>query len=155
LFTLQRVEGRIFRPVALTLTFTLVCGAALALTLVPTLASFILRGRTEGGESTLVHFLVARYRPVLAWALGHRRTVIAAAAVVLVGTFSMVPLLGSEFLPKLDEGALWVRVTMPGSIGPTEASTVVRRVRAILRGFPEVMTVVSQLGRPDDGLDSN
>src|SRR5713226_6272016 len=103
LFTLQRVEGRIFRPVALTLTFTLVCGTLLALTLIPTLASFILSRRTGGGESTLVHFLVARYRPLLAWALGHRRTVIAASAVVLVGTFSMVPLLGSEFLPKLDE----------------------------------------------------
>ncbi len=99
--------------------------------------------------------LVSRYRPVLTWALGHRRTVIAASAVVLVGTFSMVPLLGSEFLPKLDEGALWVRVILPGSIGPREATSVVRRVRAILRSFPEVTTVVSQLGRPDDGLDSN
>jgi len=155
LFTLQRVEGRIFRPVALTLTFTLVCGTLLALTLIPTLASFILRRRTGGGESTLVHLLVARYRPLLAWALGHRRTVIVGAVVVLVGTFSLVPLLGSEFLPKLDEGALWVRVTLPASIGPTEAASVVRRVRGILRSFPEVTTVVSQLGRPDDGLDVN
>jgi heavy metal efflux system protein len=155
LFTLQRVEGRIFRPVALTLTFTLVCGTALALTMIPTLASFILRGRSGGGESALVHFLVTRYRPVLAWALGHRRTVITAAALILVGSFSVVPFLGSEFLPKLDEGALWVRVTLPSSIGPTEAASVVRRVRSILRSFPEVTTVVSQLGRPDDGLDVN
>jgi len=155
LFTLQRVEGRIFRPVALTLTFTLVCGTALALTLIPTLASFILRGRKTGGESVLVHILLGRYRPVLAWALAHRRPVIAAALLALIGTFSLVPLLGSEFLPKLDEGALWVRVTLPGSIGPTEAAAVVARVRTILRSFPEVTTVVSQLGRPDDGFDVN
>jgi cobalt-zinc-cadmium resistance protein CzcA len=155
LFTLQRVEGRIFRPVALTLTFTLVCGTALAVTMIPTLASFILRGRTGGGESGLVHLLVGWYRPVLAWALAHRRTVIAASVAVLVATFSLVPFLGSEFLPKLDEGALWVRVTLPGSIGPTEAASVVRRVREILRSFPEVTTVVSQLGRPDDGFDVN
>jgi cobalt-zinc-cadmium resistance protein CzcA len=72
-----------------------------------------------------------------------------------VVSFAVVPLLGSEFLPKLDEGALWVRMTLPGSIGPTEAAAVVRRARSILRSFPEVVTVVSQLGRPDDGLDVN
>jgi cobalt-zinc-cadmium resistance protein CzcA len=155
LFTMQRVEGRIFRPVALTLTFTLICGTVLALTLIPTLASLVLRGKTGGGESALVHKLVAWYRPVLVWALGHRRVVIATALVVLVATFCLVPFMGSEFLPKLDEGALWVRVTLPGSIGPTESGAVVRRVRSILRGFPEVKTVVSQLGRPDDGFDVN
>lgn len=155
LFTLQRVEGRIFRPVALTLTFTLICGTALALTLVPTLASFILPGRTGGGESRLVHALLRLYRPGLVWALSRRKAVLAAALTVLVLTAGLTPFLGSEFLPKLDEGALWVRVTLPGSIGPTEASAIVRRVRSILRSFPEVTTVVSQLGRPDDGLDSN
>ncbi|HVO09751.1 MAG TPA: CusA/CzcA family heavy metal efflux RND transporter [Vicinamibacteria bacterium] len=155
LFTLQSVEGRIFRPVALTLTFTLVCGTLLALTLVPVLASFILRGRTTGGESALVHRLLAWYRPLLDLALAHRRMVVAAALVLLGATLAAVPFLGSEFLPKLDEGALWVRVTMPGSIGPTEAASVTRRVRAVLREFPEVTTVVSQLGRPDDGLDVN
>jgi cobalt-zinc-cadmium resistance protein CzcA len=155
LFTLQRVEGRIFRPVALTLTFTLVVGAALALTLVPVLASFILRGRAGGGESALVHRLAGWYRPLLERALRQRRAVVGVALGLLLLTAASVPLLGSEFLPKLDEGALWVRVTLPGSIGPTEAASVVRRVRGVLREFPEVTTVVSQLGRPDDGLDVN
>jgi cobalt-zinc-cadmium resistance protein CzcA len=155
LFTLQRVEGRIFRPVALTLTFTLVCGTALALTLVPTLASFILERPHKGGESGTVRALLRVYRPLLAWALGHRRAVVTGALLTFLATLGVLPFLGSEFLPKLDEGALWVRVNMPGSIGPTEAATVVRRVRRILRGFPEVTTVVSQLGRPDDGLDVN
>jgi heavy metal efflux system protein len=155
LFTLQRVEGRIFRPVALTLTFTLIAGTFLALTLIPTLASFILQEGQGGGESALVHLLLARYRLVLAWALGRRRAVIAGSVALLASTLPVVPFLGSEFLPKLDEGALWVRVILPGSIGPTEASGVARRVRTILRSFPEVTTVLSQLGRPDDGLDVN
>jgi heavy metal efflux system protein len=155
LFTLQRVEGRIFRPVALTLSFTLICGTFLALTLIPTLASFVLRTGARGGESALVRVLTARYRPLLAWALAHRRVVTLFAAGALVATGALLPFLGSEFLPKLDEGALWVRVTMPGSIGPTEAASITRRVRDILRSVPEVTTVVSQLGRPDDGFDVN
>ncbi|HXK09934.1 MAG TPA: CusA/CzcA family heavy metal efflux RND transporter [Vicinamibacteria bacterium] len=155
LFTLQRVEGRIFRPVALTLTFTLLAGTLLALTVVPVLASFILRGLKGGGESALVHRLLGWYRPLLEGALARRKAVVGGALVLLLLTAAAVPFLGSEFLPKLDEGALWVRVTLPGSIGPSEATAVVRRVRSILRGFPEVTTVVSQLGRPDDGLDVN
>jgi cobalt-zinc-cadmium resistance protein CzcA len=155
LFTLQRVEGRIFRPVALTLSFTLLCGTALALTLIPTLASFIFRGGARGGESALVHALLGFYRPVLSWALGHRRSVITVSLAVLIVSGAVVPLMGSEFLPKLDEGALWVRLILPGSIGPTEAAAAVRRARAILHSFPETVTVVSQLGRPDDGLDVN
>jgi cobalt-zinc-cadmium resistance protein CzcA len=155
LFTLERVEGRIFRPVALTLTFTLICGAALALVLIPTLASFVLTDRPRGGESVLVRWLLVRYRPLLAFALERRRMVVGGSAAILLCTLGIVPLLGSEFLPKLDEGALWVRVILPGSIGPSEATGIVRRVRAILAGFPEVTTVLSQLGRPDDGLDVN
>jgi cobalt-zinc-cadmium resistance protein CzcA len=155
LFTLQRVEGRIFRPVALTLTFTLLVGTALALTLVPVLASFILRRHQGGGESALVHVLVGWYRPLLEWALARRKGVVGGALALIVLTGGALPFLGSEFLPKLDEGALWVRVSLPDSIGPTEAANVVRRVRTVLRSFPEVTTVVSQLGRPDDGLDVN
>jgi len=155
LFTLQRVEGRIFKPVALTLTFTLIGGTILAVTMIPTMASLVLRNHTGSGESALAGRLLRLYRPALAWALDHRRGVVGAALALLVGTAGLVPFLGSEFLPKLDEGALWVRVIMPGSIGPTEARSVVRRVRSILKAFPEVTTVVSQLGRPDDGFDSN
>ena len=155
LFTMQRVEGRIFRPVALTLTFTLLCGAALAVTMIPTLASFVLSPTRIAGESALVHKLLGLYRPLLERALARPRAVVLASATLLVATVCVVPFMGSEFLPKLDEGALWVRVTLPGSIGPTEAASITRRVREALRRFPEVTTVVSQLGRPDDGLDVN
>lgn len=155
LFTLQRVEGRIFRPVALTLTFTLIVGTILALTLVPVLASFVFARKRGGGESALVHRLTAWYRPLLERALARRRVVVATSLALLVLTGVALPYLGSEFLPKLDEGALWVRVILPGSIGPSGARSVVARVRGVLREFPEVTTVVSQLGRPDDGLDVN
>jgi len=155
LFTLQRVEGRIFRPVALTLTFTLIVGTLLAITLVPVLASFVLARRKAAGEPAFVHRLTGAYRPLLGRALANRKAVVGTAAGLLGLTACALPYLGSEFLPKLDEGALWVRVTMPGSVGPTEARSVVGRVRGVLREFPEVTTVVSQLGRPDDGLDVN
>ncbi len=161
LYTLQRVEGKIFRPMALTLTFALVWGTVFALTVVPVLASFAVRRRTGAPgsvpeeESAVVHALGRFYRPALAGVLAHRKTVLAASAVLLGAGVATAMLLGSEFLPKLDEGALWVRATFPGSISPTEAARVTRQIRTTLASFPEVKTVVSQLGRPDDGTDVN
>jgi cobalt-zinc-cadmium resistance protein CzcA len=158
LYTLQRVEGKIFRPMALTLTFALVWGTLLALTAVPVLASFALRRRAAPaphGESRLVAFLERIYRPALDRALAHRRTCLALAGVALAIGAAVAAAIGSEFLPKLDEGALWVRMTMPGPISPSEAARTVRKAREVLASFPEVRTVVSQLGRPDDGTDVN
>jgi cobalt-zinc-cadmium resistance protein CzcA len=170
LYTLQRVEGKIFRPMALTLTFALVWGTVFALTIVPVLTSFAARKR-EGGtgwkpevagarrkleaESRLVSGLRRRYLPALAAVLARRRlTLLLAGAGIVIGA-AVALFLGSEFLPKLDEGALWVRASMPGAISPTEAARETRKIRQILGSFPEVRTVVSQLGRPDDGTDVN
>ena len=160
LFTLQRVEGRIFRPMAFTLTFALVCGTVLAIAVVPVLASF--RGSKEHSpkasvphESMLVGFLNRLYHPALDAVLGHRKQSLVVAALSLVVAGLVAAKTGSEFLPKLDEGALWVRVTMPGSISPTESAKLTAHVRRTLASFPEVKTVVSQLGRPDDGTDIN
>ena len=161
LYTLQRVEGKIFRPMALTLTFALLWGTILALTIVPVLASFALKHREAehahepGGESATVRFLTRLYRPALAWVLGRRTITVAASAALLAAGVGTALLLGSEFLPKLDEGALWVRATFPGSISPSEADRLTRQIRATLASFPEVTTIVSQLGRPDDGTDVN
>lgn len=162
LYTLQRVEGKIFRPMAFTLTFALLWGTILALTIVPVLASFAVKRRAVGfgpggeeAESSLVRALTGLYRPVLAFALGRRKAVLTAAVALLAAGVAAALLLGSEFLPKLDEGALWVRATFPGSISPTEANRLTREIRATLARFPEVKTVVSQLGRPDDGTDIN
>jgi cobalt-zinc-cadmium resistance protein CzcA len=155
LFTLQRVEGRIFRPMALTLTFTLLVGTLLALTAVPTLASFAVKNRIAEHESWLVGQLLGWYRPLLVRALRARYWVLGGAALCLLAAGVTLHFIGSEFLPKLDEGALWVRVFMPQSISPTEAAEIVRKVRGVFCTFPEVKTVVSQLGRPDDGTDVN
>jgi cobalt-zinc-cadmium resistance protein CzcA len=157
LFTLQRVEGKIFRPMALTLTFALVAGTLLALFVVPTLLSFAvdLKRQLQAKPSRLVGRLQAIYRPSLDFALRRRALALALAMASLGVTWLVAANLGSEFLPKLDEGALWVRITMPGSISPTEADRVTTQARAILASFPEIKTVVSQLGRPDDGTDVN
>jgi cobalt-zinc-cadmium resistance protein CzcA len=155
LYTLQRVEGKIFRPMALTLTFALIVGTILALTVVPVMASFAVKNKIAEHESVAVRVLMAIYRPTLAWAQKARYFVLGIAAASLVLMVVVLHYTGSEFLPKLDEGALWVRGFMPETISPTEAARLVRESRKIEASFPEVVSVVSQLGRPDDGTDVN
>jgi heavy metal efflux system protein len=155
LFTLQRVEGKIFRPMALTLTFALIVGTILALTMVPVLASFAFRKKFATHESWVVERLMKVYRPALARALRARPLLLGIALAVLATAFFALTRMGSEFLPKLDEGSLWVRAFMPETISPSESARVTRRIRSILVSFPEVRSVVSQLGRPDDGTDIN
>lgn len=155
LFTMQRVEGRIFHPMALTLAFAIAAGTLLAVTAVPVLASFSVRARASTSESTLVRWLERVYQPLLEGALRQRTMVIVVAASALVGGGVVLHFLGSEFLPKLDEGALWIHAILPESIAPQEAAGLARQVRQGLADFPEVTTVVSQLGRPDDGTDVN
>ncbi len=155
LYTMQRVEGKIFQPMALTLTFALLAGTILALTVVPALASFAVQHKIAAHESWIVRKLVALYRPLLAAALARRRLVLGISVLSLVAAGTAAYLVGSEFLPKLDEGSLWVRAFMPQTISPTEAARLVKRIRGMLIAFPESRTVVSQLGRPDDGTDVN
>src|ERR1051326_6669175 len=155
LYAMQRVEGKIFRPMALTLTFALIVGTILALTVVPTLASFAVKNRIAEHESWVVRTLIRLYRPMLEWALTARSVVVGIGLLGLGLAVVIAFFIGSEFLPKLDEGSLWVRAFMPQTISPTDAAKLVGKMRAILVSFPEVKTVVSQLGRPDDGTDVN
>jgi cobalt-zinc-cadmium resistance protein CzcA len=155
LYTLQRVEGKIFRPMALTLTFALIAGTALALTLVPVLASFAFRGKFAKDESWIVHQLARFYRPLLERALRARALFLGGAVLVLVGAGIVLARIGTEFLPKLDEGSLWVRAFLPQTSAPSGSDRLVRDIRRLLASFPEVKTVVTQLGRPDDGTDIN
>ena len=155
LYTMQRVEGKIFRPMALTLTFALIVGTLLALTVVPTLMSFAVKGKLAEHESWVVRILLRVYRPLLDFALRLRGLVVGVGVAGLVGAGVCMMFIGSEFLPKLDEGSLWVRVRLPQSISPAEAAKLTRQVRGIIASFPEVKTIVSQLGRPDDGTDVN
>ena len=156
LFLLERVEGRIFRPMALTLSFALLAGTLFALTLVPVLLSFIASRQRPSQRPVRVMTLLLRvYPPVLDRALRAPWIVLCAAGLALIAAGAVLTTLGTEFLPKLDEGALWIHAILPESISPSEADRSVRELRRRLAAFPEVKAVVSQLGRPDDGTDVN
>jgi len=153
IFTLQRHEGRIFAPMAYSVVSALVGALVLSLTLVPLLCAVMLKKNLPEKENFLVHAAKGAYEPALRWALGHRKTVLGTAFAALAGSLALVPSLGSEFLPELNEGAVWVNVTLPTSVSPTEAQEMTRRIRAAIRKFPEVARVNSKAGRPEDGTD--
>lgn len=154
IFTFQRVEGKIFTPVALTLTFALLGAVLLTFTLVPTLLSYALDRRTlkEKRKPWLV-WLEARYRRCLAFSMRRTWLTIGLSAIPVVMALVLAPKLGSEFLPKLDEGNIWLTVTLPTSAALETTKDIERRVRRELNGYPEVKSVITQVGRPDDGSD--
>ena len=153
IFTLQRQEGRIFAPMAYTIVSALIGSLLFSVTLVPLLAFFLLRRGVPHGENLLVRFTKALYRPALVQAVKHPVLVLIAAAGVLAGTVALAPQLGSEFLPELNEGSVWVNLSLPAGISVTQAVKECARVRHILRRFAEVRSVVSKAGRPEDGTD--
>src|SRR5216684_135442 len=155
LFTMQGVEGQIFNPMARTYGFAL-AGALLAtFTITPVLASMLLPAHVEEVETLVVRSLRAVYSPALNWALTHRKTCVGAGVGFLVLTGLLIPRLGTEFLPALEEGNLWIRASMPPTISLEAAMPSVTRMREILLSHPEVITVVSQHGRPDNGSDAS
>ena len=153
IFTLQRHEGRIFAPMAYTVTSALIGSLLFSLTLVPLLCYFLLRKNLPEKENQLVLFCKRAYQPVLTWALGHRTVVLAAALGALLISLAAVPRLGTEFLPELNEGSIWINVTLPPGISVSETSSQCARIRKLLREVPEVNTVISKAGRPEDGTD--
>lgn len=154
IFTFQRMEGRIFTPVALTLSFALLGGLILTLTLVPTLLSYALNQQDMAErESPWLHRLQLRYRTLLLRLQAHRRSVIGASLLCLATALGLAPLLGSEFLPKLDEGNIWLTISLPQSSALTTTKDVEHKVRAVLMDYVEVKAVMSHVGRPDDGTD--
>jgi cobalt-zinc-cadmium resistance protein CzcA len=154
LFTMQGVEGQIFSPMARTYAYALAGALMSTFTVTPVLATLLLPERVRHAETILVRALRRLYEPVLRWALDHRVTVVTAGVLFLIAVLALVPRLGSEFLPILEEGNLWIRATMPPTISLEAGMPVVSRIRRILRACPEVITVVSQHGRPDDGSDA-
>jgi cobalt-zinc-cadmium resistance protein CzcA len=153
IFTLQRHEGRIFSPMAWSVTSALVTSLVLALSLVPLLCMLLLKKNLPHEDNALVRACKRIYTPSLEWALHRPKAVLGIAVAALVGAGVVGSLLGSEFLPELDEGTVWVNTTLPPSVSPTEAQQMARRVRDQLRKVPEVSTVVTKVGRPDDGTD--
>jgi len=153
IFALQRHEGRIFAPMAYTVTSALVGSLLFSLTLVPLLCFYFLRRGLPEHDNFLVRVCKRLYRPVLVGALRHPWTVLVAALLALAVSLGLVPRLGSEFLPELNEGTLWINLMLPPSLSVSEASRLCARVRSILRQFPEVRSVISKAGRPEDGTD--
>jgi heavy metal efflux system protein len=154
IFTFQRVEGKIFTPVALTLSFALLGGLILALTWVPAMLTVAVKGgHMKERESRWMPRLQDGYRRLLARAEASYRLVIGASLAALAIAIAAAPLLGSEFLPKLDEGNIWLTITLPQSTALETTKDIEREVRKILLGYPEVKSVITQVGRPDDGTD--
>jgi len=156
IFTLQRVEGRLFQPMAWTVAFALLGALLFSILIAPVLASFAFAKGAKEWHNPVMHFLTERYRYAVRWAIRHRAITVGVCLVgVLLGNYLVFSgAIGSEFLPHLDEGALWVRGTLAPSTGPDEGIRVANQARIVLCSFPEVPQCTSQVGRPDDGTDT-
>jgi cobalt-zinc-cadmium resistance protein CzcA len=153
IFTLQRHEGRIFAPMAWTITSALVGSLLLSLTLVPLLCYLLLRSRLPHEENRVVRVCKRIYEPILRAAMRAPGRVVATAVVALAASVAVAPRLGSEFLPELNEGTIWINFNLPPGISVPETMAQVAKARAALSKIPEVTTVVSKAGRPEDGTD--
>ena len=153
IFTLQRHEGRIFSPMAWTVTSALVGSLLFSLTLVPLLCFYLLRGKIPHGDNWILRVVKRAYEPSLAWALAHRNFVIATALAGLGVSLVFAARLGTEFLPELNEGTIWVNATLPPGVSVEEARLRCRQMRTLIHSVPEVSTVISKAGRPEDGTD--
>ena len=156
IFTLQAVEGRLFKPMAWTVAFALVGSLIFSMLVSPVLASFSFSKGAKEWRNPFVRWITNRYQQAVHWSIRNRYIVVgtAAAALAISAFLAFSGVIGSEFLPHLDEGAIWVRGTLAPSTGPTQGVDVMHRARVVLASFPEVTQVASQVGRPDDGTDT-
>jgi cobalt-zinc-cadmium resistance protein CzcA len=156
IFTLQRVEGKLFRPMAWTVAFALLGALLFSMLVAPALASFLFRKNAKQWRNPVMEFITACYRSAVTRAVHWRWLTVAVALISFAGAIYLAVsgVIGSEFLPHLDEGAIWVRGTLAPSTGPTEGAKIIDRARQVLCSFPEVPQSVTQLGRPDDGTDT-
>jgi cobalt-zinc-cadmium resistance protein CzcA len=156
IFTLQRVEGRLFRPMAWTVAFALLGAVIFSMTIAPVLASFLFRKEVREWHNPVLAWLTEQYQRALRRSIHHRWVMVGVAFTALgVAAYLVLgDVIGSEFLPHLDEGSLWVRGTLAPSTGPSESIRLANQVRVLLASFPEVSETTSQVGRPDDGTDT-
>ncbi len=155
LFTMQGVEGQIFGPMAKTYGYALVGALIATFTITPVLASVVLPEHVNEVETFVVRGLRAIYTPLLRWSLGHRWIMVAIGLAFVASTSLLATRLGSEFLPALEEGNYWIRASMPPTMDLNSGTDATRKIREILLRHPEVITVVSQHGRPDNGSDAS
>jgi heavy metal efflux system protein len=155
IFTLQAVEGRLFRPMAWTVAFALLGALTFSMIIAPVLASFLFRKGAKEWTNPVMTFLIVRYRKAVTWAIKQRVITVGVGVVGLAIAIYLAfgGVIGSEFLPHLDEGALWVRGTLAQSAGPSDGIQVTNQARILLCSFPEVTECTSQTGRSDDGTD--
>lgn len=153
LFTMTGVPGKIFAPMSVTYGFALLGALLMAVTLAPVLCSLLLKSPIRATDTAVVHAIRLAYLGVIGWVLDHRAAVVGFATGLMMLTLLALRLLGGEFMPALEEGNLWVRATMPVDISFDQADHLTNDIRRMFRESPEVETVVSQLGRPDDGTD--
>jgi cobalt-zinc-cadmium resistance protein CzcA len=156
IFTLQRVEGRLFHPMAWTVAFALLGALLFSIVIAPVLASFAFAKGAKEWRNPAMEFSIKHYRTAVRWAIRHRAVTVGVCLLLaILGNYlAFSGVIGSEFLPHLDEGALWVRGTLAPSTGPDEGIRVANQARAVLCSFPEVPQCTSQVGRPDDGTDT-
>jgi len=153
IYVLSGPSGTLFKPMADTMIFALVGSLIVTLTLLPVLCAWFMRNGVRERRNAAFEAIQSAYTKGLDFCLAHPWGTTCASAILLAGSLLLIPRIGAEFMPKLDEGALWVRATMPYTISFDESAKIAPEVRAILRSFPEVTTVASELGRPDDGTD--
>jgi cobalt-zinc-cadmium resistance protein CzcA len=154
LFTLSGIEGHIFGPMAKTYGYAIAGGLIATFTVAPALSGLLLTGKIDEVETRLIRFLRGIYRPAIEFALTNRIVTLGGAGLIFLLAVLAMRTLGLEFLPKLEEGNFWIRATMPASISLEEGNGYVNAMRRLIGSFPEVVTVVSQHGRPDDGTDA-
>ncbi len=153
LFTLEGVEGKMFQPLALTFIYAISGALVCSLTVIPLFCYFFLKGKIVDRESPVLSFARKVYVPALRKALDHPKAVIGTAIAILVGALMLVPLLGSEFIPTLDEGSILLRTKLAPSVAHTDSSLIASEVEAMIKQFPEVSVVVSRIGRSGMGSD--
>jgi cobalt-zinc-cadmium resistance protein CzcA len=154
LFTLSGIEGHIFGPMAKTYGYAIAGGLLATFTVAPALSALLLQGPMRETETLLIRLLRRIYDPLIEFALANRLLTLGGGTLVIVLALLSVRTLGLEFLPKLEEGNFWIRATLPASISIEEGNGYVNRMRRVIGSYPEVQTVVSQHGRPDDGTDA-
>ncbi len=154
LFTLSGVEGHIFGPMASTYAYAIIGGLIATFTIAPALSSLLLPAHVEETETIVVRGMRRLYEPLIRFSLANRILMLAGTAMLVIAAGLAVHSLGLEFLPKLEEGNMWVRASMPASISLEEGNAYVNRMRTLIKEYPEVETVISQNGRPDDGTDA-
>jgi cobalt-zinc-cadmium resistance protein CzcA len=153
IYVLTGPSGQLFQPMADTMSFALLGALLCALTVLPVLCAYFLRGHIKEPDAKVYEWVRRQYRRSLGWCLRHRLVTVCLVLAVFGSSLLLIPGIGGEFMPHLDEGALWVRATTPYTISFEEASALSPQIRNILMSFPQVTTVANELGRPDDGTD--